>query len=74
MAERRRLRRNAAELNKLPSLELLGSWFTPGGSNSHRRGEDEETDPGLSFRDQSKFKQDEGFPKQNGVHIRDYCA
>ena len=74
MAERRRLRRNAAKLNELPSLELPGSWFTLGGSNSHRRGEDEETDPGLSFRDQSKFKQDEGFPKQNRVHIRDYCA
>lgn len=74
MADRRRLRRSAAELNELPSLELPGSWFTPGSSNSHRRGEVEETDPGLFFRDQSKFKQDEGFPKQNGVHIRDYCA
>ena len=57
MAEWQRLLGNAAEPNDSLGMELPGPWITLGGSDTHRQGEGEKTNPSFPCKDESKSEQ-----------------
>jgi len=69
----RQLWSNAVEPNECVGMELPGSWITPGGLDSHLRGEIKKSDPSFPCGDQSKLKQNEGLSTEVRSYLGDCC-